>query len=133
MAGLPPDNSSPSLQLELYGVWGCPDPPVHYDALIDTGFTGTISIPIMQALPLGLTLFSTANFTLADGSIDNAFLCIGYAKFLGIEKAVVFALSKGKDILVGTEFLAEFGMLCEFDYKKMTFSLTPQIESDTAS
>lgn len=126
MAGSLVGNSSPTIQIELYGVWGRQNPPNLVDAIVDTGFTGGVSIPIMQALPLGLTLFSTANFTLADGSTDSAFLCIGRAQLGNEKKAMIFSLSKGGEILVGTEFLMEFKAKLEFDYKAMTFSLTPQ-------
>jgi len=127
MAGLPPSNSTPNVQLELYGVWGRQNPPVLFNALIDTGFTGGVSIPIMTALPLGLTLFSTANFTLADGSIENTFLCYGIVALGNIAKPMVFSLTRGKDILVGTEFLAAFEAKLELDYKAKTFSLIPQV------
>ncbi len=80
----------------------------------------------MQALPMGLVLLSTANFTLADGSIDSTYICIGKVMLGTVEKAVAFSLSKGKDILVGTELLAAFNAKLEFDYKTKTFSLTPQ-------
>ncbi|MGA9406428.1 MAG: hypothetical protein WBW71_04770 [Bacteroidota bacterium] len=126
MAGLPPDNSSPRIDIELFGIWGRSTPPVVFNAIIDTGFTGGVSIPIMQALPMGLVLLSTANFTLADGSIDSTYICIGKVMLGTVEKAVAFSLSKGKDILVGTELLAAFNAKLEFDYKTKTFSLTPQ-------
>ena len=126
MAGLPPDNSSPTIQIELYGVWGRQDPPIFFNAIVDTGFTGGVSIPIMQALPLGLILSSTANFTLADGSIESAFLCLGLAKIGDVEKKMVFSLTKGNDILIGTELLSIFKARLEIDYKTNTFSLIPQ-------
>ena len=124
MAPLPPDHSSPKITVELYGTWGRSDPPKFYEATIDTGFTGGVCIPIGQALPLGLTLHSTANFTLADGSIDNAFLCIGNARINNEERSMLFVLSRGNDLLVGTQFLAQFQAKLELDYKSMEFSIT---------
>jgi predicted aspartyl protease len=123
---LPPDNSSPKIEVELYGIYGRQTPPQVFNAIIDTGFTGGISIPILQALPLGLVLRTTANFTLADGSLDSTYICLGIARLGDIEKVVAFSLSKGSDILIGTEFLKMFEVKLDLDYKLMTITLAPQ-------
>jgi predicted aspartyl protease len=47
------------------------------DALIDTGFTGFLMLPIVQALPLGLALYGTGDYTPADGSTVTNFLADG--------------------------------------------------------
>ena len=119
-------SSSPTIQIELWGIWGPPKSPEFYEAVVDTGFTGGVSIPILRALPLGLALFSTANFTLADGSTDSTLLCLGMARMGTEERSTVFSLSKGNEILVGTEFLSDFGAKFELDYKTMTYSLVSQ-------
>lgn len=119
-------NSSPRIALELYGLLGRSNPPVFFDAIIDTGFTGGISIPISKALPLGLILYSTATFTLADNSKESTFLCIGAAQMEGEERPMIFSLTKGNDILIGTEFLASFNVRFELDYKTRRFTLMPQ-------
>jgi hypothetical protein len=46
--------SSPRISIELYGALGRPAQPCVFDAIVDTGFTGAVSIPITQALPPGL-------------------------------------------------------------------------------
>jgi predicted aspartyl protease len=123
MDGTLPDNSSPRIKIELYGLFGRQNPPTVLEAIVDTGFTGGISIPIMQALPLGLTLFSTATFTLADNSKENTFLCLGMARLENEDRSVVFSLTKGNDILVGTEFLAIFNAKLELDYQTRKYSI----------
>lgn len=126
MVGTLSGNSSPRIQLELYGVGGRQTPPVVFDAIVDTGFTGGISIPIMKALPLGLVLFSTATFTLADNSTENTFLCLGMACFENENRPIVFSLTKGNDVLIGTEFLSIFNAKFELDYLTKAFSIVVQ-------
>lgn len=126
MDGTLQGNSSPRIKIEIYGVWGRQNPPVLFEAIVDTGFTGGISIPVTQALPLGLTLFSTATFTLADNSKENTFLCLGTDRLENEERIMIFSLTKGNDILVGTEFLSVFNAKIELDYKTKTFSIQPR-------
>ena len=126
MAGIPSNNASPRIDVELYGVPGRPNPPIIYSAIVDTGFTGAVSIPTLTALPLGLMLYSTANFTLADGSVQSTFLCAGKARIGNEERIMAFSLSRGNDILVGMEFLSLFKVKLELDYKTNSFSLVPQ-------
>jgi predicted aspartyl protease len=127
MAGFPLNNQSPRIDIEFYGTWGRQNPPVVFSAAVDTGFTGGVSIPTTQALPLGLTLHSTAKFTLADGSVESTLVCLGVARLGNLEKAMAFSLTNtGTEILVGTELLAAFDAKLELDYKAKTFSLVPQ-------
>ena len=97
--------------------------PRLFEAIIDTGFTGGISIPLPQALPLGLVLFSTASFTLADGSKEATLLCAGIARVAQKERPATFSLTQGNEILLGTDFLAIFKAKLELDYTTQTFSL----------
>jgi len=118
MNGILNPNQSPKITIDLYGSLSKPQ---SFEVVIDTGFTGGISMPLIKALPLGLVLFSTATFTLADGSKENTFLCLGMARVNGIQKSVIISLNKGNDILIGTEFLSSFNIKLELDYKNKTF------------
>src|ERR1039458_4418194 len=57
------DNGHPRLTIRVSGT--NPTASAVVEALIDTGFTGFLMLPIAQALPLGLALYGTGNYTLA--------------------------------------------------------------------
>jgi len=68
-------NGHPRLTIRIIGTSS--DVPADTEALMDTGFTGFLMLPIAQALPLGLVLVGTADFELADGSMITNFLAKG--------------------------------------------------------
>jgi predicted aspartyl protease len=119
--------ASPKFKIGFRGLLAEPNNVRYFDAILDTGFTGGISIPITQALPLGLVLYSTASFTLADGSHEDTFLCLGVAILDGKQQKIVFSLTKGKDVLLGTEFLAAFNAKLELDYRNKFCRLSAQL------
>lgn len=47
------------------------------DALIDTGFTGFLMLPVALAMPLGLILSGTGDYVLANGEPVTNFLALG--------------------------------------------------------
>lgn len=122
MEGPLKQNESPKIVIELSGKLSTN--PQSFEAIVDTGFTGSISIPLANALPLGLVLFSMASFTLADGSREDTFLCLGTAQIAHRKETVIISLSKGKDVLIGTEFLLTFGATLVLDYKARKFNFT---------
>jgi predicted aspartyl protease len=68
-------NGHPRLTIRISGTH--PTATAVVEAMIDTGFTGFLMLPIAQALPLGLALYGTGNYTLADGSSVTNFLAEG--------------------------------------------------------
>ena len=76
--------------------------------MIDTGFTGFLSIPLTAAFPLALTLLGTTNYELADGSVSPKLLGVGTIE-LEDETATgtVVLESASTGLLVGMEFLAK--------------------------
>lgn len=103
-------NGNPCLKITLSGAF--PGAKVEFEAIIDTGFTGFISIPLIQAFPLGLPLFGTTRLTLADGSTSDRLTALGRITLLGQQtKEGVVILEQGStEILIGMGFIRAFGL-----------------------
>ena len=82
---------------------------VSLDCLIDTGFTGFLSIPILQAFPIGLLLITTIPVTMADGRTDAKLGCLGKVH-LGAEEQVGLIIIEPNSAksLLGMDFLKKF-------------------------
>jgi predicted aspartyl protease len=82
---------------------------VEFDAILDTGFTGFICMPLLKALPLGLVLYGTTSVELADGSQSMKLTAKGTATCYGDSKVGVIILEpSANDILIGMDFLRIF-------------------------
>jgi predicted aspartyl protease len=121
------ENGHPRVTIHIRGTR--PTEFVEVDALVDTGFAGFLMRPIAQALPLGLVLCGTGDYSMADGSPISCFLAEGTieirppspSKFqdAAIGAPLAFAASSvmqlesvtgvvvlgGDDALVGMEFI----------------------------
>lgn len=104
------DNTgSPRIKIRLHGV--SDQFAKEFDAIIDTGFSGFVSISLLDALPLGLVLVGTATTTLADGSTSPKLTALGNVKLGTDERLGVVLLNMGSgptDVLLGMEFLQAF-------------------------
>ncbi len=100
-------NGSPVLKISLYGVTRRVSK--EFEAIVDTGFTGFLAMPMVEAFPLGLILTGTSRTKLADGSTVTDLTALGTA-FVGDEEAMgTVSLSSGPGaVLAGMEFLATF-------------------------
>jgi predicted aspartyl protease len=106
MTGLFDDNGSPTVEIEVSG-------PVHeprkMTAMVDTGFSGFLLLPILEAFPVGLILSGTTSIELADGSKQNKLTCLGEIHFGGMKKVGLIIIEwENTDILVGMDFLRKF-------------------------
>jgi predicted aspartyl protease len=99
-------NGSPALKIRIKGPFG---DGKEFDATIDTGFTGFLSIPLLKAIPLGLLLYGTTGITFADGSTTyrltaKAQITVENESQIGI----AILEPKSEDVLIGMEFLRLF-------------------------
>jgi len=95
-----------------------------FDALIDTGFTGFVLMPLQQAIEVGCTFYGTTFGTLADKSNAPFLLATGFAS-IGLEPAqhgVIFLHPSQSDVLVGMDFLRTM---------KKTLSVAPLVGTVT--
>jgi predicted aspartyl protease len=96
----------PTIKFKVSGITG---KPTEFTALVDTGFSGFLSLPMLSAFPLGLVLSGTMNITLADGSTHVRLTCRGMVEIDGSKKIGLITLETGaSDVLVGMEFIAKF-------------------------
>lgn len=101
------DTGHPYLKIR---VWGLSDQfAAEFDAMIDTGFSGYLSIPLVQAFPLALTLFGTTQYELADGSMSPKLLAHGFIECQGETTSGLIALESNANCgpLLGMEFLRQ--------------------------
>jgi predicted aspartyl protease len=98
---------NPCVDVAVAGVFSAPT--TNLTCIIDTGFTGFLSLPMLQAFPLGLPLYGTTNVTLADGSTNVRLLAMAMATVGGQTKAGVVILEPtATDVLLGMDFLRTF-------------------------
>ncbi len=113
MDGFFNQNGHPIIPIEVYGF--SKDFTQKFDAMLDTGFSGFLSLPLAYAFKVGLILASTASFTLANGETDHTLLCFGGIKLNNEEQPGLISISKGNDVLLGMEFLRKFNKKLHLD------------------
>jgi clan AA aspartic protease len=84
------------------------------EAIVDTGFTGFVSLPQHVAKKLGLELSAVEPVTYGDGRRIDAIFCQGAVEFLGKTAFVPIMISRGKQPLVGTLLLADCSLSIDF-------------------
>lgn len=97
----------PTIEIEV--AW-----PVHpakkFTALVDTGISGFLLLPILEAFPVGLILRGTMPIILADGSQQTKLVGLGQVTFDGkSELGLIIMEWENTQVLVGMEFLRKFG------------------------
>jgi predicted aspartyl protease len=120
------DQGSPVLKISISGP--LPNSSQEFEAIIDTGFTGFLSMPLLKAFPLGLLLYGTVEVTLADGSTAPKITAKG-AVHMGdeLQVGVVILETSMTDILLGMDFLRKFNRVLFVDQSDGTVML---IKSD---
>lgn len=125
----------PVVKINIYGIFqGLQQ---EFDARIDTGFTGFLSMPLTLAFPLGLTLSGTTTLVFADGSCQATFTAWGHVSRDNEDHTGVIVLQDSAgEVLIGMEFLRRFGKALHVSQKKRSVMLVddaPPGSPDTAS
>ena len=108
------ENFSPEVPVEVFGLGNNTKKIV---AVVDTGFTGFLQIPLTIGIESNLSLWSVGSLRLADGSVVKNLQCIGRIRFAGKELIGIITLSEtGNDCLLGMQFLERL---------KMDFTVSP--------
>jgi predicted aspartyl protease len=98
---------SPVIKISVYRVFE--QAKQEFDAIVDTGFTSFLSMPLVQAFPLGLILIGTTTTILADGSSSPKLTALGrITAGERTETGVVLLGGNQNDVLVGMQFLRTF-------------------------
>lgn len=95
------ENGKPYAEITVRGILGGEQ---KIKGIIDTGFTGCVSIPFIDAFPLGLMLSSQVTTNYADNRKGKNFLCLGHAVIENVGIVISFTIKDEGDILFGTEF-----------------------------
>lgn len=99
-------SGSPALRIRVSGPFG---PGAEFSAILDTGFTGFVCMPLLKALPIGLMLLGTTSVEQADGSNAIKLTARGSVR-VGSETqiGIVVLEPTGSDVLIGMSFLRLF-------------------------
>lgn len=94
----------PCIKVKVYGI--SLEFAREFEAMIDTGFTGFLMMPIISAFPLGLTLCGTSNYTLADGSSSAKLQAFGNVVCDGQDTMGIVVLETSNcGLLLGMDYL----------------------------
>ena len=88
-------------------------------ALIDTGFTGELLLPLKIAVPLGLQLAGVAPCQLADGSISKQMLFSASITWGTQTRSVTVNVVDVEDALIGGGLLHGYVLLVDFQQKQL--------------
>lgn len=102
-------NFSPEVAIEILGSIG--EEEIKVVAIVDTGSTAFLQIPIAIGMKANLRLLSLGYYTMADGRKVKKLQCIGKIRFAGKEISGIISLSEtSDDSLLGMQFLQKLGM-----------------------
>ena len=105
------DQGQPIVEIQVSGSRG----EISLNAVVDTGFSGDVSLPTSIAVQLGLELWGSEVFELADGSRVEGLVFVGWLCLEKEEREAEIILSDSQEALVGTGLLR--GRCLEIDFR----------------
>ncbi len=115
------ENGSPYIEI---GISGATKQETKMRALVDTGFNGYLTLPYVDAFPLGLILTGIQASKLADGSTSHYFVCVGEISIGGKKLMAPIDIQPSCNILLGTGLLKKFGKKLVVDFMADSVELT---------
>jgi predicted aspartyl protease len=100
------NDDQPKIEIEVSGT---SEHPKKITALVDSGFNGYLTLPYVEAFPLGLILKGIKSSILADGSPSEHFVCAGSVCMDGRCVNMPIDIQPGSIVLLGTKLLKELG------------------------
>ncbi len=99
IAGIDSENQV-RIEIEIRGLYK----NIPYGAILDTGFSGGLLLPLITAVELGLEKVGGGNVVLADGTIKTLPIFLCKVK-LGDKINDVSTIVMGNDVLIGMELI----------------------------
>ena len=81
-----------------------------FEAGIDTGFTGFLSLPFLDAVKPGLIFRGVIPLILADGQSQSCIYCLGEVQIESKSQIGIVVISPSNEVLVGMDFLRQFSL-----------------------
>lgn len=102
IAGIDSQNNV-RIEVEIQGLYKS----TPYGAVVDTGFSGGLVLPLVTAVDIGLTKVGASTVTLADGSIQVVPTFLSKVKIGNLTHDAT-TLIMGSEVLVGMELLTDY-------------------------
>ncbi len=116
LAGIDSENQV-RLEVQIQGLYKT----IPYGAIVDTGYSGGIVLPLITAVDIGLEKVGSCSVALADGSIHvlPTFLC---TVVLNGKSNEISTLVMGTDVLLGMELLDPYTLCISPSEGKVTIN-----------
>lgn len=102
IAGIDSQNNV-RMEIEIQGLYKS----TPYGAVVDTGFSGGLVLPLVTAVDIGLTKVGASAITLADGSVQVVSTFLSKVK-IGNKIHEATTLIMGTEVLLGMELLYDY-------------------------
>lgn len=105
--------------------------PKEISALLDTGHTGSLSLPVLDLIEIGAELSSFGPVRLADGNVVNMYFFNVKAEIDGEIKEVQASMISNSNIneaIVGLELLSPYVAIINFNKKQILLKTEEQLK-----
>lgn len=109
------------IELEVFGVANNLKRSV--SGIVDTGFSGYLSLPFVTAFPIGLILKGQQAYTMADGGTSHYLVCLGTVTFQGKSVVVPIDVQPSGPTLIGVQLLKKLDLEMTVQFSKDSFQL----------